>query len=36
MPELSLKGAVLGIYDDAGNEVDRLTTDEKELQQVSI
>lgn len=29
MPELSLKGAVLGIYDDAGNEVDRLTTDEK-------
>ncbi|XZH18435.1 SpaA isopeptide-forming pilin-related protein (plasmid) [Clostridium perfringens] len=28
IPELSLKGAVLGIYDDAGNEVDRLTTDE--------
>lgn len=29
MPELGLKGAMLGIYDDAGNEVDRLTTDEK-------
>nr|WP_243447778.1 SpaA isopeptide-forming pilin-related protein [Clostridium perfringens] len=28
MPELSLKGAVLGIFDDEGNEVDRLTTDE--------
>ena len=28
MPELSLKGAVIGIFDDAGNEVDRLTTDE--------
>ncbi|MDT7988954.1 SpaA isopeptide-forming pilin-related protein [Clostridium perfringens] len=27
MPELSLKGAVIGIFDDAGNEVDRLTTD---------
>ncbi|MDM0612401.1 SpaA isopeptide-forming pilin-related protein, partial [Clostridium perfringens] len=29
MPELSLKGAVLGIFDDEGNEVDRLTTDEQ-------
>ena len=28
MPELSLKGAVIGIFDDTGNEVDRLTTDE--------
>ncbi|MDM0719041.1 SpaA isopeptide-forming pilin-related protein [Clostridium perfringens] len=28
MPELSLKGAVLGIFDDEGNEVDRLITDE--------
>ncbi|WP_283685062.1 SpaA isopeptide-forming pilin-related protein [Clostridium perfringens] len=28
MPELSLKGAVIGIFDDEGNEVDRLTTDE--------
>nr|WP_283697442.1 SpaA isopeptide-forming pilin-related protein [Clostridium perfringens] len=28
MPELSLKGTVLGIYDDACNEVDGLTTDE--------
>ncbi|EGT0000700.1 Cys-Gln thioester bond-forming surface protein [Clostridium perfringens] len=28
MPELSLKGAVIGIFDDAGNEVDRLITDE--------
>ena len=28
MQELSLKGAVLGIFDDEGNEVDRLTTDE--------
>ncbi|XZM35242.1 SpaA isopeptide-forming pilin-related protein (plasmid) [Clostridium perfringens] len=28
MPELSLKGAVIGIFDDEGNEVDRLTTDD--------
>ena len=28
MSELSLKGAVIGIFDDTGNEVDRLTTDE--------
>ncbi|MBO3304348.1 Cys-Gln thioester bond-forming surface protein [Clostridium perfringens] len=28
MPELSLKGAVIGIFNDEGNEVDRLTTDE--------